>query len=81
MYNFEIKGILDDKFNNNKIKFYKNIKIIGKISDINKYKDHDIILTIGNIDFRKNFFSKYKDFNYPNLIHKSCYISDSVKFR
>ena len=36
----KIKGILDDKFNNIEINFYRETKIIGKIDELPKYKDY-----------------------------------------
>lgn len=78
-YNLEIEGILDDKFENKTIDFYRNTKIIGKIDSIEKYKDFNIILTIGDIKYRKEFFIKYHEYNFPNLFHKSCNISESSK--
>ena len=75
--NMKIKGILDDKYNDIEIDFYRNTKIIGKIDEITKYKDYRIIITIGNIDFRKKFFNKYNDYNFPNLVHSQAYISES----
>jgi len=75
--NMKIKGILDDKYNNIEIDFYRNTKIIDKISELSNYKKYNIIVTIGSIDFRKNFFNKYNDYNFPNLIHPNSYISES----
>jgi len=75
----KIKGILDDKYNSIDIEFYRKIKIIGKISELPKYKDYNIIVTIGNINFRKEFFNKYTDFHFPNLIHSKSNISESSK--
>lgn len=77
--NLEIEGILDDKFENEIINFYRDTQIIGKINSIEKYKDFNIIVTIGNIKFRKYFFEKYYDYNFPNLFHKLCYISETAK--
>ena len=74
----KIKGILDDKYNDIIIEFYKEIKIIGKISELSNYKDYNIIVTIGSIDFRKNFFNKYNDYNFPNLVHTQACISESA---
>jgi|UniRef100_A0A6C0IVL0 acetyltransferase EpsM len=72
-----IKGILDDKYTDIQINFYRKTKIIGKISDLIKYKDCNIIVTIGSIDFRKDFFNKYIDYKFPNLIHTKSCISES----
>ena len=76
--NMKIKGILDDKYNDSEIIFYRETKIIGKISDLVKYKIYNIIVTIGSIDFRKDFFNKYNDYNFPNLIHTQAFISESA---
>lgn len=73
--NIKIIGILDDKFNNDEIIVYRNVKIIGKISDLPSYKNYDIVMTIGSIDFRLNFFNKYNDYKYPNIIHNNSSIS------
>jgi len=76
--NIKIIGILDDKFNNEEIIVYRNVKIISKISDLPSYKNYDIVMTIGNIDFRLNFFSKYNDYKFPNIIHNNSYVSDTA---
>lgn len=77
--NIKIKGILDDKFENKIIDFYRNTKIIGKINSIEKYKDFDIIITIGSVNFRKNFIKENYEYNFINLFHNLCYISESAK--
>ena len=76
--NIKIIGILDDKFNNEEIIVYRNVKIISKISDLPSYKNYDIVMTIGSIDFRLNFFSKYNDYKFPNIIHNNSYVSDTA---
>lgn len=76
--NMKIKGILDDKYNDIEIDFYRNTKIIGKIDELSNYKEYDIILTIGSIDFRKDFFNKYNNYNFPNLFHTQACISEST---
>lgn len=75
----KIKGILDDKYNDINIEFYRKTKIIGKISELPKYKDYNIIVTIGSINFRKEFFNKYIDYKFPNLVHTQACISDTTK--
>jgi UDP-perosamine 4-acetyltransferase len=77
-YDYKIIGILDDKYENDQNYFYRNTKIIGKISELPKYKKYQIIMTIGNINFRSHFFDTYNDYNFPNLLHKSCCISESA---
>jgi sugar O-acyltransferase (sialic acid O-acetyltransferase NeuD family) len=76
--NMKIKGILDDKYNDSEIIFYRETKVIGKISDLVKYKIYNIIVTIGSIDFRKDFFNKYNDYNFPNLVNTQACISESA---
>jgi|SaaInlStandDraft_5_1057022.scaffolds.fasta_scaffold01573_5 acetyltransferase EpsM len=76
--NYTIKGILDDKFVE-QIEFYRGIKIIGIISNINKYKDYNIVVTIGTIAFRRSFFSIYSDYRYINIIHPGSCVSESSK--
>lgn len=77
-YNVSIDGILDDVFVNQSIKFYRGTNIIGKISDIVQYEDSHVYVTIGNINFRRNFFHTYRNYRFPNLIHKTAYISESA---
>lgn len=74
---YYIQGILDDKYNNI-IEYYRNIKIIDKISNINNYKNCKFVVTIGDMNFRKSFFSKYSNLNYINVINKKSYISPTV---
>jgi acetyltransferase EpsM len=78
-YNLKIYGILDDKFKGKNMNFYNNTKIIGKIQNVNNYSNCDIYVTIGCIIFRRNFFNKYNNLKYPNLIHKNCSISKTCK--
>ena len=74
----KIKGILDDKHNNIDVEFYRKIKIIGRISDLPSYKNYNIVMTIGSIDFRLNFFNKYNDYKFPNIIHDNSSVSDTA---
>ncbi len=76
--NYDIKGILDDKFVE-QVEFYRGTKIIGKISSIDNYKNSNIVVTIGNINFRKCFFNLYSDYRFINLIHPGSCVSESSK--
>tara|TARA_B100000886_G_C20394148_1_gene479579 strand:+ start:819 stop:1469 length:651 start_codon:yes stop_codon:yes gene_type:complete len=78
-YNLKIYGVLDDKYEGDEINFYSNTKIIGKIKDVDNYSNYNIYVTIGSIIFRRNFFDKYNNLKYPNLIHKYSYISKTCK--
>ena len=77
---FKILGIFDDDVS--KDFNYKNIKILDNIENINKYKLESNIFyyTLGDPIIRKKIMEKIKiELIYPNFIHKSCIISDSVK--
>lgn len=72
------KGIFDDSDNKKDFE-YRNIRVIGEIRDINNFKNINLILTVGNIEFRKKIIEKYKNYNFPNLVHPKSYISPSAK--
>ena len=77
---YKILGIFDD--NIKKIFTYKDINIIGKIKDINtiNLKTKLFFNTIGCPDIRNIIMNKIKiNLLFPNFIHKSCIISDTVK--
>lgn len=78
-HQINIDGILDDRYENETIPFYRNTYIIGKISNVRNYPNAHIYITIGNIGFRKQFSQTYSELLYPNLFHKNAYISDTVK--
>ena len=77
---YKILGIFDDDvtkdFN------YKNIKILDSTKNINKFKLKSYIFfyTIGDPVIRRKIMEKIKiQLIYPNFIHKSCIISDTIK--
>lgn len=74
----EIFGVLDDKYDDIKIPFYKQTQIIGRIEDVQKYKQMQIFITIGSIQFRKVFIETYPYLQYPNLIHEKAYVSPTA---
>ncbi len=79
---YEIIGILDG--------FTKKGQAICGIPVIGTDEDADaifnsgiktaVITIVGNLKIRKKLLAKYKDigFNFPNIIHKTCYISKSA---
>lgn len=77
---YKILGIFDDKNNGNYIG-YKQYKIIGKISDIPKYGNINIINSIGNNNIRKKIYDSLIDhkLNWINCIHPNAYIVGNVK--
>lgn len=76
--NYVCCGIFDDS-EDKKNFIYRNVSVLGKIDDINNYQNLNLIITIGNINFRKKFIEKYnKIFNFPNLIHPNVYLSPTV---
>lgn len=71
---YEIIGIYDD----NKIDFFENIKILGNISSLDTTIDN-FFICIGNENVRKNIYTKFNYLNYPVLIHPSAIISKKAK--
>jgi sugar O-acyltransferase (sialic acid O-acetyltransferase NeuD family) len=61
------------------------VRVIGKISDINKYiKSNEIqhlLIGIGykHMEVREKLFNQFASLiNFPNIIHKSCYIDKTI---
>jgi len=76
--NISIGGIFDD-FKEGY--HYRNIKILGKINDLNKLipKGENLFITFGDNNYRMNLYKKFQDYNFPNCIHINSYISDTAK--
>ena len=79
--NNNVLGIFDDNINK---KFnYKNIKILDKIENINLFnlESNNFFNTIGDAKIRGKIMDKIKiKLNFPNFIHATSYISNTVKF-
>ncbi len=77
--NDELVGFLDDNIEvGTKIINKENIKVIGKIDDLEKYKEeYEFVIGIGSNDARENFANKYK-LNYYTAIHKTSNIAVDV---
>lgn len=75
---YEICGIFDDFKEND---FYRNTKIIGKISDIDKFSKNKIpfFCTIGDNLIREKIYNEYNNLEWVNCISQRAYISPSVK--
>lgn len=72
--NIKIHGFLDD--NASEILGYK---VLGKISDANKYKnDFDFVIAVGSNEFREKFSNEHK-LDYITLVHPSVQIGLDVK--
>ena len=73
-----IKGIIDDR---SKLKIEKNSKLkILNSKQIKNEKNNYLILALGLLDKRKLILKKFKNYNFENVIHPSCTISQEVKF-
>lgn len=72
--NIKITGFFDDS----KTGTFRNYKIYGKISDIEKYSDITLFNAIGDNKVRKNICDKYNMYTYINCIHDRAYVSRDV---
>ena len=72
-----IEGIFDD----NKIGYHYNYKIIDNIQNANKYinKESELFLGIGDNNIRKKIYEIYHEYNFINCISKKSNISKTVK--
>lgn len=79
--NFKIIGFFDDRYNGIDIGQYMGIKIIGKIDDIFKYQNINIINSIGDNFIRNKIYQNLSvyNLNWINCIHPKSYISPSAK--
>src|SRR5690606_13572775 len=82
---FEIIGILDDDISKIGHKLW-GIKVIGDIDRIHEISSiHDnigVVISIANPQIKKRVIERLsiiKNLNYPNLIHKNCWISNNVE--
>jgi sugar O-acyltransferase (sialic acid O-acetyltransferase NeuD family) len=71
---YSIVGIYDD----NKTGYFSGIKILGKISELDK-KIENYVIGIGSDKVRKMIYKKYKDLNWPVLIHPRSIVSKTVE--
>ena len=74
--NYNIVGIYDD----NKTGYFSEIKIIGKISEINNNKDY-FIIGIGNDKIRKKIAEEYNQLKWATLIHPKTIISKTATIK
>lgn len=82
--NYNILGLFDDTYNENEnnINFYRNTKIIDKISLCNNYimKDNIFIFcAIGDNEIRNKIVSIFDLKKFTNCISKKAFISPSIK--
>ena len=77
---YNILGFFDDK--NDKSYTYRGIKVIGKINDIMKYHNINLINSIGNCHCRQEINEKLNNcqckINWINCIHPLSYIAPTV---
>ena len=75
---YNIIGFLDDDINKTGKDFWK-IPVIGKIDDINKFRDTSVAIGIANPKIKKSILEKIgDDFDFPNFISKNAWISNVV---
>ena len=72
-------GFLDDNDEIKGKKIYCDKKVLGKITDINKYKKYYIINGVGNNEFRKKIDKKYPEINWYTAIHPSAIVANDVE--
>ena len=75
---YNIVGFLDDDIN--KIgKYFWKIPVLGKIDDINKFRDTSVAIGIANPKIKKSILEKIgDDFHFPNFISKNSWTSNMV---
>ena len=74
----EIIGFLDDNEDIQGKVIYDNKKVIGKISDLDKYKKDYIVIGIGSNKVRKAISEKYNNLKWYTAIHPSAVIAHEV---
>lgn len=80
---FDFLGFFDDDVNKKENSFGK---VLGKVSDLNKYDSHlEIGIAIGNSNYIENIFNQIQNPNisFPNIIHPSVqfYNFESVRLK
>ena len=71
---YNIIGIYDDEKTDN----FCNLKILGKINDIDTSIEN-FVIAIGNNKIRNNIFLKFPNLFYPILKHPSSILSKNIK--
>lgn len=75
---YEICGFIDK---NNLNKIFCNLPIIDEDDFLNNYKNENVCIGIGNPNIIKNIYHKYKNFNFPNIIHPSVIFDEkNIRF-
>lgn len=73
--NLEVIGFLDDMDTENIL----GVPRLGKISDIEKFKEFKFHIAIGDNSFRKELSEKVKVENLLTIIHPTAYICSDIK--
>lgn len=76
--NDNLIGFLDDNIELENKVIFDNKKVIGKISDCNKYRDKLFIIGIGNNKIRKEIAERYS-LNWYTAIHPNAIIANEVE--
>ncbi|MBR6134413.1 acetyltransferase [Candidatus Saccharibacteria bacterium] len=74
-----ILGFLDDNEEKQNSEVYKSYKVIGKISDAEKYKENDFIIAIGDNHTRETIAKEHQGLNWYTAVHPNATIADTVK--
>ena len=67
----KVLGFLDDAD-------IKNLPMLGKVKDCEKYSNKEFIIAIGNNSIRRSIAEKYPGLNYYSAIHPSAVIGSDV---
>lgn len=72
-------GFLDDNEEKQNSVVYKERKVIGKISDAEKYKETYFIVAIGDNHTREKIVKEHSGLKWHTAIHPKAIIADTVK--
>ena len=77
--NDNVLGYLDDKEEKQNTIFYKDIKVIDKVSNANKYTGCYFIIAIGNNRLRAKIAEIYRNLKWYTAIHPHAILSNTAK--
>jgi len=72
-------GFLDDNPEKQNQTIFKNYKVIGTLSDAEKYQDCFFIIAIGDNHTRAKIASQLSNYHFYTAVHPSATIADTVK--
>ena len=72
-------GFLDDDDSKQGLEIFKTYKVIGKIADMEKYREYYFVVAVGNNYTRAEIVKNLAGFKLYTAIHPSAVVADTVR--